>query len=166
MGDSRPKYKIIGLLDVIFSLLEKGVYFGFLPVGVSRIERMTLEAVRVMFVDRVDRDLLRRIAVKNGFSVDTGRYAPRIVDRGHIVARVGSRSDPGGDRNIFIYLFPASIELMSMYMRVTAIRYGILDSLASKMNIEKLLNYNLKVMRLVEKYRRSRYRNLIRELKP
>mgnify|MGYP000008669835 CR=1 FL=1 len=166
MKVSRFPYGAVGLLDVISSLIESGGYFGRLPVGVKSVEMVTSESVRVMFIDRVDYDLLYRIAVKSGFSVNARGYSPRIIDdKGNIVARVGSRSDPGADRNIFIYIFPASTGLMSMYMRVIATRYGILNPSTNKINVEKLLKYNLKVIGLVEKYRKSRYKNLIRELK-
>lgn len=155
------KRKTINLLDVILDLIEKGVYFDLLPKGVSQIEIVTPEAIRVLFIERVDCNLLQKIALKSGFSINIGRNGLRIEDRGHIIARVGSRSDPGEDRNIFIYLFPNSPRLMSMYMRATAIRFGILDSSASKINVEKLINYNLRVIGLVEKYRKKWYQNLI-----
>ena len=165
MRDSRLPYKAIGLLDVISSLIERGGYFGRLPVGVRSVEMVTPESIRVMFIDRVDHNLLYQVAIKSGFSVDARGYAPRIIDKGNIVARVGSRSDPGADRNIFIYIFPASTNLMSMYTRVIAARHGILNPSTNKINMEKLLKYNLKVIGLVEKYRKNRYKNLIRELK-
>jgi len=161
MRELRFKRDVVSLLDVILDLIEKGAYSGFLPKGVSHVEVMTPEAIRVMFIEKVDCNLLQQIALKNGFSINVGRHGLRIEDRGHIIARVGSRSDPGGDRDIFIYLFPSSPELMSMYMRATAIRFGILDSSASRINVEKFINYNLKVIGLVEKYRKKWYQNLI-----
>ena len=165
MKASRLPHKAIGLFDVISSLIERGIYLGKLPVGVKSVEMVTSESIRIMFIDRIDYNLLYQVAVRSGFSVDARGYPPRIVDKGNIVARVGSRSDPGADRNIFIYIFPTSANSMSMYMRVIAARYGILDPLNNKINVEKLLRYNLKVIGFVEKYRKNRYKNLIKELK-
>ncbi|MBS7648117.1 MAG: hypothetical protein QXK89_07505 [Candidatus Bathyarchaeia archaeon] len=164
MDDSRASSRAVSLLDVISRLFESGEYFGDLPAGVINVELITSEAVRVMFVDKVDCDLFCIIAVEEGYSIDARGYAPRIIDRGNIIARVGSRSDPGADRNIFIYLFPTSPGAMSMYMKAAAIRFGILNPATNKINMEKLLKHNMKVIRLIERYRKTRYKDLIREM--
>lgn len=155
----KPKLRKVTLLDVVSELTEKTVYTGPLPDGVSRVDSVTPEAIRVTFTGRVDRRLLCSIAVEEGFTVDAGSYPPRIVDNGHIVARVGSRSDPGGDRTVYIYLFPASSKLMNPYIEVTAVRYGILDPATKQVDLGKLLDCNLKIVGLVEKYRR-RHRSI------
>lgn len=156
-------HRDIGLLEVISKLFENGEYFGPLPVGVANVELVTSETVRITFTNKVDCNLLCRIAIEEGYSIDAGRYSLRIVDKGHIIARVGSRSDPGADFNIFIYLFPAS-GVMSLYMRSVAISHKILDPQTNKVSVERLLGYNQKIVRLVEKYRKSRYQNLIEKL--
>jgi len=164
MSSSKGSYKTVSLLDVISCIFEDGGYFGDLPVGVEAVEVMTPESIRIMFIDRVDYNLFCRLAIEDGYTIDSGSYSPRIVYRGNIVARVGSKSDPGADRNIFVYIFPSSIGAMSTYMRAAAIRYGILNPTTNRINMEKLLKYNLKVIGLVEKYRKSRYQNLISKL--
>ncbi|MEM1507709.1 MAG: hypothetical protein QXU02_06115 [Candidatus Bathyarchaeia archaeon] len=151
----------MGLLEVISRIFEGGEYLGILPEGVVGVDLVTPEIVRVTFVDKVDHNLFYEIAVKEGFSVDAQGYAPRIVDKGNIVARIGSRSDPGAERSIFMYLFPSSAEAMSIYMRATAVRLGVLNPENGRINVEKLLKYNLKVIGLVERYRKNRYKNLI-----
>lgn len=156
-------HRDIGLLEVISKLFENGEYFGPLPVGVANVELVTSETVRITFTNKVDCNLLCRIAIEEGYSIDAGGYSLRIVDKGHIIARVGSRSDPGADFNIFIYLFPAS-GVMSLYMRSVAISHKILDPQTNKVSVERLLGYNQKIVRLVEKYRKSRYQNLIEKL--
>jgi len=162
------KFKIsrrpVGLLDVISQLLENGEYFGPLPEGVISVDLVTPEAVKVMFADRVDYNLFCEIAIEEGYKIDAAGYTPRVVDEGNIIARVGSKSDPGLDCNIFIYIFPPLIGAMSIYMRSAAIRFGILNPENNKLDMEKLLAYNLKVIRLVEKYRKRRYKDIIREL--
>ncbi|MEM2719114.1 MAG: hypothetical protein QXJ13_07785 [Candidatus Bathyarchaeia archaeon] len=125
------------------------------------VDLITPEIVRVTFVDKVDCDLFCGIAVKEGYSVDSQGYSPRIVDKGNIIARIGSRSDPGAERSVFLYLFPASFGAMSMYMKSVAVRLGVLNPNNGRINIEKLLKYNLRVIGLIEKYRKSRYKNLI-----
>ncbi|MEM1602055.1 MAG: hypothetical protein QXR74_06300 [Candidatus Bathyarchaeia archaeon] len=152
----------MGLLEVISKVFEDGVYFGVLPEGVMGIELVTPEIVRITFVDRVDQNLFCKIAIEEGYSIDARGYAPRAVDKGNIVARVGSKSDPGADRSIFLYLFPKSAEAMSTYMRAIATRLGILNPDNGRINAEKLLKYNLRIIRLVERYRKSRYKNLIK----
>jgi len=156
-------HRDIGLLEVISKLFENGEYFGPLPVGVANIELITSETVRITFTNKVDCNMLCKIAIEKGYSIDASGYSPRIVDKGHIIARVGSRSDPGAEYNIFIYLFPTS-GIMSIYMRSAAIRHKILDPKTSKLNVERLLKYNQKIIRLVERYRRSRYQDLIEKL--
>ncbi|MCX8171727.1 MAG: hypothetical protein N3E47_07195 [Candidatus Bathyarchaeota archaeon] len=151
----------MGLLEVISRIFESGEYFGALPDGVISVDLITPEIVRVTFIDKVDFNLFCEIAIGEGYSIDAQGYAPRIVDKGNIVARIGGRSDPGAERSVFLYLFPASVEAMSMYMKAVAMRLGVLNSEAGKINIEKLLRYNLKVIGLVEKYRRSRYKSLV-----
>ncbi|MEM2341789.1 MAG: hypothetical protein QXX94_05220 [Candidatus Bathyarchaeia archaeon] len=150
----------VSLLDVISSLFEGDEYFDALPVGVVNVELVTSESVRVMFSNRVDYNLLCRVSLEEGYSIDASWYTPRIVDKGHIIARVGSRSDPGEDHNIFIYLFPAS-GIMSTYMRAAAIGHKIIDPKTNRIDMGRLLRYNLKVIKLVEKYRKIRYQNLI-----
>jgi len=160
----KPKEKIESLLDVISELFDEGTLSLDLPSGVEKVERVTSEAVRVKFVDKVDYDLLYMVAAKEGYSVEAGSFALRVMNKGTIVARVGSQSDPGGEHNMFIYLHPPLVEQMSTYRKAIAVRDGVLNQETGKMNLERFYKYNLKVIRLVEKYRKSKYQSLTRRL--
>jgi len=152
------------LLGVISELLEGGGSSFQLPLGVERVERVTPEAVRIEFADEVDYGLLYSLAAEEGYIVEEGSFTPRVIDNGMILARVGSRSDPRGKHNIFIYLFPNATEQMNAYMETVAVRYGILDLQTRKINLQRFYEHNFKVIRLVEGYRRRRYESMIRRL--
>lgn len=159
-----PREKTNSLLEVISELFNAEDSFFDPPSGVEKVERVTFDAVRIKFVEKVDRDLLYRVASEEGYIVEAGYFAPRVIDKGTIVARVGSQSDPGGESDMFIYLFPPFVEQMSMYRKVVGARDGVLDSESGRIDLERFYECNLRVIRLVEKYRRSRYESLRRKL--
>ena len=134
------------------------------PLGVERVEKVDSDVIRVQFVDEVDSELLCREAVKEGYRVEMGRFAPRVVYKGTIIARVGSESDIARRRSIFIYLIPSSRREMSVYREVTAVRHGVMDPRTGHVNLEKFFKYNLKVIRLLERYRRARYEGVSKRL--
>lgn len=164
MAKSELGEKIKSLLDVISELFGGEDSSFDLPVGVEEFTRVTPEAVRIRFSDEVDCDLLCSVAAEEGYVIKAGTFSPRLMDKGTIVARVGSRSDPGGACNIFIYLLPPVVEQMSTYRKVTAVQVGVLDPETGKMNLEKFYEYNLRLIRLVEKYRKGRYESMTRKL--
>ena len=159
-----PRKKIKSLLEVVSELFSGESSSSDLPVGVERLERVTSEAVRIKFIYKVDYNLLSAIAAEEGYSILTGSFAPRVMDKGTIVARVGSQSDPGGGHDIFIYLLPATVEQMSTYGRVMASQCGVLGFEAGRINFERLYDHNLRIIRLVEKYRKNKYQSLTRKL--
>ncbi|HIE13781.1 TPA: hypothetical protein EYP70_00760 [Candidatus Bathyarchaeota archaeon] len=116
-----------------------------------------METVRINFIDEVDEDLLIRIALKEGFRVERGSFAPRIVEKDAIVARIGSRSDFGGRFDLYIYPFPPEIERLSMYRRVLASRRGLINSKTGRANLEKIHEFNLRIIRLVNSYIKEKY---------
>lgn len=145
------------LLEAILFILDENVYEDLLPYGVNEIEVIGHNIVRVTFRDKIDCKLLSSIALSEGYTIDYGSYKLRILDRGIIVARVGSRSDKGGGRSIFLYLMPASIDAMNLYDRCVATIYGILDE-EGEIDLDKLVDYNLRILRIVDKYWEYRYR--------
>jgi len=147
------------ILEALSRLFEEGRPPARLPPGVEVIERPTVEAVRIKFKDEIDEDILTRIAFKEGYKVDVGGFTPRIRDRELIVARVGSKSDLGGRRDLYIYLFPPEIERLSTYRRAIAARRGIINPKTGKANLRRLHQFNLKVVRLVSLYIKERYLN-------
>ena len=153
------------LFDVISELFDKDRQPQDLPLGVEKVERITPESVRINFSDEVDCGLLTRIAEDEGYIVESGSIAPRIMKKGTIVARVGSQSDPGRRRDLFIYLIPPAEEQMSMYRKVVAAREGVLDLRTGRIDYEKFYHFNLRVIRLAEKYRRAKYQSITRRLK-
>jgi len=152
------------LLDVISDVFAENTSSFDPPLGVERVEKIDFDVIRVQFIDDVDCDLFCREAVKRGYRVEKGRFAPRIIWKGTIIARVGSRSDPAKQRSIFIYLIPFDKKKMSTYREVAAIRHGIIDPRTGLVNFEKFLQYNLKVIKLVEGYRKIRYESLSKRL--
>jgi hypothetical protein len=145
------------LIQAISDLFEGRTASPRLPKGIEKIQRVTLEAVRIEFADKIDEELLSQIAEEEGYAVKDGTFAVRIVKQGAIIARVGSRSDAGGRYNLFVYLFPPEISRMSVYRRMQAEREGILDPSNGKIKLEKLHNFNLDVVKLASKYQRKRY---------
>jgi len=145
------------LLDAISELFQGQSSSVNLPLGVKKIERVTSEAVRIQFKDKVDQNLLCHLAYEEGYLVQKGDFTPRVVDKGTIVARVGSQSDPGKKQNIFIYLIPRKKEEMSTYTKAIALRNGVLNRETAEIDSTKSSKHNLKVIRLVERYRKSMY---------
>jgi len=135
-----------GLLQLISDLFEGRAELSDLPDGVEKIERVTAEAVRLKLKDEVDQDLLAQIAKAEGYSVDGGSVALRVVKEGAIVARAGSTSDVGGRFDLYVYLFPPELEKMNMYRQILAEHEGILDPHTSKIDVEKSLGFNLAVI--------------------
>jgi len=153
------------LLDIISGLFEDdGSSFQDLPLGVEKVERITLDSIRINFSDEVDCELLTRIAEDEGYIVKSESIAPRIIERGTIVARVGSRSDPGRRRDLFLYLIPSDEKRMSMYRRVVAARKGVLDIETGRIDYERFYQYNLRIIRLMERYRKEKYQNIAERL--
>jgi|GEM_PF-1715385 hypothetical protein len=145
------------LIEVILSTMDGDVRRNPSLYGVSEIDIINRNTVRVTFKDKIDCNILSSIALGEGYTVDSGSYKPRIMDRGAIVIRVGSRSDRGGDRSLFLYLIPSSIDSMSIYDKCIASMHGILDIDGNKINLERLVNYNLRILKVVEKYWEYRY---------
>lgn len=162
---SRCEKEVKSILEVVSELLDGKELPSNLPSGVEKVERVTSEAIRIELADQVDYDLLYRVAAEEGYGIKAGGFAPRVVDKGRIVARVGSESDPGGRRDIFIYLLPPTADEMSMYTRAIAIRDGVLNAETGKINSERFYQYNLRVVRLVENYRKVKYHRLMRKQK-
>jgi len=153
------------LLDIISGLFEDGgSSFQDLPLGVEKVEKITLDSIRINFSDEVDCELLTRIAEDEGYIVKSESVAPRVIDKGTIVARVGSRSDPGRRRDLFLYLIPSDEERMSMYRRVVAARKGVLDIETGRIDYERFYQYNLRIIRLMERYRKEKYQNIAERL--
>jgi len=153
------------LLDVISGLFEDGGSLSQdLPLGVEKVEKITLDSIRINFSDEVDCELLTRIAEDEGYIVKSESVAPRVIDKGTIVARVGSRSDPGRRRDLFLYLIPSDEERMSMYRRVVAARKGVLDIETGRIDYERFYQYNLRIIRLMERYRKEKYQNIAERL--
>lgn len=109
------------------------------------------------FKDKIDCNLLSSIALSEGYTIDYGSYKLRILDKGIIVARVGSKSDKDGERSIFLYLIPPSIEVMSLYDKCAASIHGILDEERGEIDLSKLVGYNLKILGMVDRYWAYRY---------
>ncbi|MCX8162101.1 MAG: hypothetical protein N3E44_03795 [Candidatus Bathyarchaeota archaeon] len=145
------------LLEAILSILDDGIYKNTLPYGVSEIEAIGHSIVRVTFKDRIEQELLSLIALSEGYTIDYGSYELRILDRGVIVIRVGSRSDKGGGRSIFVYLIPASVDAMNLYEKCVASMQGILDEEYGEMDLDRLIDYNLRILRIVDEYWKCRY---------
>ncbi len=152
------------MLDVISDVFAEGASSFDPPLGVELVEKVDSDVIRIQFVDEVDCDLLCREAVKEGYRIERGSFAPRILHNGAIIARVGSRSDPKSQRSIFIYLIPFDGKGMSVYRKVVAARHGVIDPRTSRVNPERCLRYNLKVIRLLERYRKTRYESLPKRL--
>ncbi|MFB0503040.1 MAG: hypothetical protein ACETWE_04335 [Candidatus Bathyarchaeia archaeon] len=153
------------LLDVISGLFEDGGSLSQdLPLGVEKVEKITLDSIRINFSDEVDCELLTRIAEDEGYIVKSESVAPRVIDKGTIVARVGSRSDPGRRRDLFLYLIPSDEKRMSMYRRVVAARKGVLDIETGRIDYERFYQYNLRIIRLMERYRKEKYQNIAERL--
>jgi len=157
----RRRGTLIGVISDVFA--EEASSFD-LPIGVEWIEKVGSDVIRIQFVDDVDCDLLCREAVKEGHRVEKGSFTPRIICKGTIIARVGSKSDLKKKRSIFIYLIPFDRKEMSTYREVVAVRHGVIDPRTGLVNYEKCLRYNLKVIRLLERYRKTRYESLSKRL--
>ncbi|MBS7642464.1 MAG: hypothetical protein QW374_06540 [Candidatus Bathyarchaeia archaeon] len=109
------------------------------------------------FKDKIDHNLLSSIALSEGYTIDYGSYKLRILDKGVIVARVGSKSDKGSERSVFLYLIPSSIEVMNLYDKCAASIHGILDEECGRIDLGKLVGYNLKILRMIDRYWAYRY---------
>ena len=152
------------MLGIISDVFAENRSHLDLPLGVECVEKIDSDVIRVQFIDDVDYDLLCREAIKEGYRVEMGRFAPRIIYKGTIIARVGSESDPAKRRSVFIYLIPSSMREMSTYREVTAVRHGVMDPRTGHVNLERFFKYNLKVIKLLERYRRARYEGLSKRL--
>ncbi|MFQ6095462.1 MAG: hypothetical protein ACE5NN_04900 [Candidatus Bathyarchaeia archaeon] len=153
------------LFDIISNLFDEQSSSLDLPVGVEKVERITSDCIRINFSEEVDCELLTGISEEEGYVVKSEKIAPRVIDKGTIVARVGSRSDPGRRRDLFIYLIPPDEEQMSVYRKVVAAREDVLDLKTGRMNYEEFYRYNLRIIRLAERYRREKYQSVKERLK-
>jgi len=152
------------LLDAISEVFAESDEPSNLPMGVEQVEKIDSDVVRVQFIDEVDCNLLCKEAIREGYGVAGNGFTPRIVHKGTIIARVGGRSDPAKQRSIFIYLIPSDKKEMNTYREVVAVRHGVLDPRTGLINSEKFLKYNLRVIRLLERYRKLRYESLSKRL--
>ena len=152
------------MLGVISDVFAENASSFDLPLGVERIEKVNSDVIRVQFIDDVDCGLLCREAIKEGYCIAKGEFTPRIICNGTIIARVGSESDSAKQRSIFIYLIPFDEKEMNTYRKVAAVRHGVMDPRTSHMNFEKFLEYNVKVIRLLDRYRKARYESLSKRL--
>jgi hypothetical protein len=148
------------ILEAISNLFDERKSPSRLPLGVEAVERPTIEAIRIKFRDEIDEETLTRIALREGYRVESGDFTPRIRDREVIVARIGSRSDVGGRHDLYIYPFPPEIGKLSMYRRAIALRRGIIDLKTGRVNLRRLHRFNLKIIRLVSLYIKERYLSL------
>ena len=153
------------LFDIISNLFDERRLSRDLPIGVVKVERVTPDSIRINFSDEVDCELLTRIGEEEGYLVKSEKVAPRVIDRGAIVARVGSRSDPGKRRDLFIYLIPPDEKEMSMYRKVVAAREDVLDLKTGRIDYEEFFEYNLRIVRFAEGYRREKYHSVKKRLK-
>ena len=121
-------------LDVVSELFEGKKTYN--PVtGVRVVERVTSGAVRIESVDKVDYDILEMVAAEEGYLTKSGSFTPRVVDKGVIIARVGSRSDPGRRHDLFIYLFPPDEKQMTTYARTVALQKGVYEPETKRINL-------------------------------
>jgi len=148
------------MLDAISEVLSDKRSPMKLPAGVERVERISSDIIRIQFADDVDYSILRAEAIREGYRVESGIFTPRITYHGTIIARVGGESDPAKQRSIFIYLIPPDKSEMNTYRRVVAMRHGVIDPVTGRLNFQKFLEYNLKIIRLLSRYRKARYENL------
>jgi len=148
------------LLDVISDIFAEKTSLFEPPLGVEDVEKVDSDIMRVQFISDIDCDLLCREAIKEGYTVRRGWFTPRIIWNGTIIARVGSKSDRARRRNIFIYLIPPNAEEMSTYRKVVAIQHGVLDPRTNKVDPEKFLWYNLRIIKLLENYRKAKYEKI------
>ncbi len=144
----------VSLLEAISEILGGGGAFlkSNLPPGVESVERVTAEAVRIKLSEKVDEDLLSSIAREEGYQVVKGEFPLRVLRRGAIMVRVGSRSDPDGRFNLYIYPIPPKLDGLSMYRRILAEREGVVDPETGKINLERFYDFNMGIIRLVNKY--------------
>ena len=154
----------VTLLDVISEVYAENELSFDPPLGVELVEKINSDVIRIQFIDDVDCDLLCREAIKEGYRAERGRFTARIIYKGTIIARVGSESDFAKKRSLFIYLIPFDRREMNTYREVTAIRHGVMNPRTGRVNLEKAFQFNLKVIRLVERYRRTRYESLSKKL--
>lgn len=145
------------LIQAISDVFKSKAAIPGLPKGVEKIERVTLEAVGIRLTDKVDEELLSQIAEDEGYAFERGTWPLRVIKEGAIIARVGSRSDAGGRLNLYIYPFPPEMERISVYRRMLAEREGILDPSLPKIDLERLHEFNLQLMKLVNRYLKERY---------
>ena len=153
------------LFDVISELFEGKTLSSDLPLGVKKVERITSGVIRINFSDEVDCELLIKIAEDEGYVVKYRRIAPRVVDKGTIVARVGSQSDPGKQHDLFIYLIPPEGTQISLYRKIVAAREGVIDLETGRIDYEKFYQYNMRIIKLAERYRKEKYQNITKRLK-
>ncbi|RLI13282.1 hypothetical protein DRO35_00660 [Candidatus Bathyarchaeota archaeon] len=148
------------LLDAISDIFVGKTPIFKPPLGVEEIEKIDSDIVRIQFVDDIDCDLLCKEAIKEGYTVKRGWFTPRIIWDGTIIARVGGESDMTGQRSVFTYLIPPNEKEMSTYRRIVAIQHEVLDQRTNRINSEKFLWYNLRVIKLLENYRKTKYERL------
>ena len=142
------------LLEVVSKIFseERVVLASNLPPGVERVERVTVEAVRIKLSEKVDEDLLSSVSREEGYQVVKGEFSLRVLRRGAIIARVGSRSDPDGSFDLYVYPIPPKLDGLSIYRRILAEREGVVDPKTGKINLEKFYDFNMGIIRLVNKY--------------
>jgi len=145
------------LLEAISDLFDGQAVLSNLSKGIEKIERVTVEATRIKIDDEVDEKLLSWIAEEEGYSIEKGSFALRVIKEGMIIARVGSKSDVGGGFDLYIYLFPPEMDEASIYTKILAEREGVLDHPTGKINLEKFYEFNLKVIKMISKYRKGKY---------
>jgi len=154
---NRRRYTMLDAISEVFSDKRSPTR---LPPGVERVERISSDVIRIQFADEIDYGILRAEAIRGGYRIESGMFTPRITYNGTIIARVGGESDPAKQRSIFIYLIPPDKSEMNTYRRVVAVRHGVIDPVTGRLNLNKFLEYNLGIVRLLERYRKARYENL------
>jgi len=147
----------VSLLQAISDLFDFNATSMFLPKGIAKIERVTIEAIRIEFHDKIDEGLLSRIAKEEGFATEKGSFPLRVVKNGTIIVRVGSESDIGGGFDLYLYLFPAEMQKISLYTKLVAEREDILDRSTGEINLGNLHKFNLKVVKMANRYTKERY---------
>ncbi len=147
----------VSLLQAISDLFDLKAAPMFLPEGIMKIERVTFEAIRIEFRDKIDEELLSRIAKEEGCATEKGSFPLRVVKNGTIIARVGSESDIGGHFDLYLYLFPPEMEKISLYSKLVAKREDVLDRSTGEIDLENLHRFNFKVIKVANRYIKERY---------
>jgi len=147
----------VSLLQAISDLFDLNAAPMFLPESIVKIERVMLEAIRIEFRDKIDEELLSRIAKEEGCTTEKGSFPLRVVINGTIIARVGSESDIGGRFDVYLYLFPPEMGKISLYSKLVAKREGVLDRSTGEIDLENLYRFNFRVIKVASRYVKERY---------